>query len=104
MVDKLLKKSGMWHGIDDVTGKKIKDAFVDRELKKIYFVSSRSKKVLRRRVKRHGISIFTRRGFDSIKDGFRLASSSVDKKNLFSLPRLKKLKNKRYIPSVYNKK
>lgn len=89
MVDKLLKKSGMWHGIDDVTGKKIKDAFVDRELKKIYFVSSRSKKVLRRRVKRHGISIFTRRGFDSIKDGFRLASSSVDKKNLFSLPRLK---------------
>lgn len=40
MVDKLLKKSGMWHGIDDVTGKKIKDAFVDRELKKNIFYCS----------------------------------------------------------------
>lgn len=104
LVDKLLKRSGMWHGIDDITGKKIKDAFVDRELKKIYFVSLKSKRSLRKRVRLHGFSIFNRRKLDTIKDGYRLASCSVDKKNLFSISSIKKLKSKKYIPSVYNNK
>lgn len=104
MVDKLMKKSGMWHGIDDVTGKKIKDAFVDRELKKIYSVAPRSKKFLRRRRRKCGFSLLARRRFEFIKDGYRLASVSDDKKNLFNSVRLKNLKKNKYIPSVYNKK
>lgn len=104
MVDKLLKKSGMWHGIDEVTGKKIKDAFVDRELKKIYNIKPKIKKWKRRKNRKKELSLIVRKRFEFIKDGYRLAANSNDKKNLFSQKDFKKFKKNRYIPSVYNKR
>lgn len=95
----------MWHGIDEVTGKKIKDAFVDRELKKIYNVKPKSRKRLRKLTRRYGMPLLKRRRYEFIKDGYRLAANSVDKKNLFSSSSIKSLKRaSKYIPSVYNRK
>jgi hypothetical protein len=54
-------------------------------LKKIYSIAPRSKKLLRRRKRKFGFKLLVRRKFDLIKDGYRLASSSNDKKIYFIL-------------------
>lgn len=99
---RLSKKSGVVHDINKVTGKNIKDAFVDRELKKTY-IDEESKKIKRRRHKEGGISSKFKKMIPYIKDGVRLTSYSSDLENLFSNKKFLDFNKNKHIPVYYKK-
>jgi len=93
-------KSGIIHGIDKVTGDKIKDAFVVTQLKNLY----------KPKLSKYKIKAKNRRGVDSIlknnidiADNKKLISNNMDK-NLFFSNSLVKLKKKNFIPTLLNRK
>lgn len=105
LLDELFKKSGMIHGINSVTGKKVKDAFVDSELKRTYEFPK--KKFYGRGKLSDGE--FSKNAFNrkvtTFKDSDKLAAKSSDKKNLFSFDKsILAFKKNKFIPSIYNKK
>lgn len=102
LVDKLFKKSGMVHGIDSVTGKKVKDAFVDTELKKTY-VFPKTRKYKRRKVRNGGFVYFVNKMATKLKDAHKLAARSSDKKNIFTTKNLKNIAKGKFMPSIYSK-
>lgn len=100
---KLQKKSGVMFDINKVTGKNIKDAFVDGELKKIY-LEKESKRKKRQRHKKSGLVGKFNNMLPYIRDGVRLSSDSSDLKNLFLNKIFVSSKQNKHTPILYNKK
>lgn len=103
LLKKLSKKSGVMHDINTVTGKNIKDAFVDGELKKTY-LDKETKRSKRRRHRIGGLEAKFKKMIPYIKDGVRLASYSTDSQNLFSVKKFSDFKKERHTPTLYYKK
>lgn len=105
LTDQLFKKSGMIHGINSVTGKKVKTAFVDGELKKTYIFPK--KKFFSKNKEHNGqfIQKLLLKKVTSIKDSDKLSAKSSDKKNLFISDRFfADTKKNKFMPNIYNKK
>lgn len=102
-----LKKSGIVHGIDTLTGKKVKDAFVMVQLKN--FLKRQRPKVKKKPTfrflkKTKGVSYFNNRDLSKIPDGHKLRANSKDSLNLFKSKPLSKHSVGKFIPPMYNSK
>jgi len=94
----------MSFGINTLTGKKIKDAFVIAELKKIY-IKKVPKFILRRKKRKNGDTFLKNLLVKKIKDSNRLRAKTNDSDNLFlSNSKFLKISNIKYIPNLFNYK
>lgn len=78
------KLSGVRHGINDVTGEKIKLSYVAKELKKTLNKDNTPRRVIRSRNRRGGTNYVKLLKIKNLKDTITLRSHSSDKDNLFS--------------------
>jgi hypothetical protein len=96
----LKKKSGIIHGINSVTGDKVKDAFVMTQLKNLY-----KPKILRKSLRfknRKGMASILK-NFINLEDSNKLTSNNIENDLVYSKNFLNFKKNK-FTPPLFNRK
>lgn len=96
----LKKKSGIIHGINSVTGDKVKDAFVTTQLKNLY-----KPKILRKSVRfknRKGMA-YILKNVINLEDNNKLMTNNIENDLVYS-KRFINLKKNKFTPPLFNRK